>query len=97
MSRVAAFFRGSAPAASSSSSAVTATAAAAAADADADAARARRLSGNLGAVRERRGIILFTHIRRAGGTVLEDYVLKPYVKATQRQAHQWRPASRARA
>jgi hypothetical protein len=38
-------------------------------------------------VRERRGIILFTHIRRAGGTVLEDYVLKPYVKSTKRAAH----------
>jgi hypothetical protein len=47
-----------------------------------------RISGsNLKTVKERRGIILFTHIRRAGGTVLEDYVLKPYVKATNRQAH----------
>jgi len=42
---------------------------------------------HLEAIRQKQGIILFTHIRRAGGTVLEDYVLKPFVKSTKRQAY----------
>ena len=37
-------------------------------------------TAGLAMVRKKKGVILFTHIRRAGGTVLEDYVLKPFVK-----------------
>ena len=37
-------------------------------------------TAGLAMVRAKKGVILFTHIRRAGGTVLEDYVLKPFVK-----------------
>jgi hypothetical protein len=36
---------------------------------------------SLAAIKRKQGIILFTHIRRAGGTVLEEYVLKPFVKS----------------
>ena len=36
------------------------------------------------AVQAGKGVILFTHIRRAGGTVLEDYVLKPFAKQSKR-------------
>jgi len=42
---------------------------------------------SLAAIRAKRGIILFTHIRRAGGTVLEDYVLKPFIKAQGNEQH----------
>ena len=46
---------------------------------------AQRTAGRtagLAMVRAKKGVILFTHIRRAGGTVLEDYVLKPFVKVS---------------
>ena len=43
-------------------------------------------SAGLAMVRQKKGVILFTHIRRAGGTVLEDYVLKPFVKVSDAKA-----------
>lgn len=60
------------------------------------AAAAPERYGGVAAIQARQGTILFTHIRRAGGTTLEDYILKPFVKSTKRKAYLCKEGTLAR-